>query len=128
MPSHELIKRTYEFAVAVGKLTEKLPFTILNRAYIGQIVRSSSSTYANYRASQRAKSDRDFINKLKIVEEECDETIGFLELLKAFNEQFGEEINLLIDEGNQLLKIFVASITTMRTKMALKKNTGMKDS
>ena len=107
MPSNDLINRTYAFAVAIGKLTEKLPLSIINRAYIAQIVRSSSSTYANYRASQRAKSDRDFLNKLKIVEEECDETIGFLELLKAFNEKFVEEINSLIDEGYQLLKIFV---------------------
>ena len=118
MPSNNLINRTFSFAVSVGKMTEKLPLSIINRAYIGQIVRSSSSTYANYRASQRAKSDRDFLNKLKIVEEECDETIGFLELLKAFNENAGSEINTLIEEGNQLLKIFVASITTMRWKMS----------
>jgi four helix bundle protein len=128
MPSNDLIKRSYEFAVAVGKLTEKLPLSMINRAYISQIIRSSSSTYANYRASQRAKSDRDFINKLKIVEEECDETIGFLELLKAFNEPSINEINALIDEGNQLLRIFVASITTMRMKLAEKKNAGKNDS
>jgi four helix bundle protein len=33
---------------------------------------------ANYRASQRAKSTADFINKLKIVEEEAYESNFFL--------------------------------------------------
>lgn len=122
MPANELITRTYTYAVAVGKMTEKLPQTAINRAYIAQIVRSSSSTYANYRASQRAKSERDFLNKLKIVEEECDETIGFLELLKAFNEPFENEIDPLIDEGCQLLRIFVSSITKMRSKITERQN------
>ena len=58
---------------------------------------------------------------MKIVEEECDETVGFLELLKAFNEIEREEIDILIDEGTQLLKIFVASINKMRDKLKIAK-------
>ena len=50
-------------------------------AYVNQLIRCSSSVGANYRASQRAKSTADFINKLKIVEEEADESHYFLELL-----------------------------------------------
>lgn len=122
MAINELINRTYLFAVKVGKLTEKLPLSLINRAYCAQIIRSSSSVYANYRAAQRAKSEKDFINKLKIVEEECDETVGFLELLKAFNEIEKEEIDILIDEGTQLLKIFVASINKMRDKLKYAKS------
>jgi four helix bundle protein len=118
MASKELIDRTFNFAVAVGKLTNELPANLINRSYCAQIIRSSSSVYANFRASQRAKSDRDFLNKLKIVEEECDETIGFLELLLAFNDDYEENINSLINEGNQLLRIVVASINTVKTKMA----------
>ena len=50
-------------------------------AYVNQLIKSSSSVGANYRASQRGKSTADFINKLKIVEEEADESHFFLEIL-----------------------------------------------
>lgn len=36
---------------------------------------------ANYRAACRAKSRADFINKLKIVEEEADESLYWIEFL-----------------------------------------------
>ena len=67
-------KRTKDFAINVAKLMRKLPDTLINRIYKGQIIRSSSYAGANYRASRRAKSKPDFINKLKIVEEELDKS------------------------------------------------------
>lgn len=70
--------RTFEFAVNVGRLILQLPYSVVNKEYFSQLVRCSSSVGANYRAAKRAKSDADFINKLKIVEEECDEAIYFL--------------------------------------------------
>ena len=107
-------RRTKLFAINVAKLTGKLPDTQVNRAYKGQIIRSSSSVGANYRASRRAKSKPDFINKLKIVEEELDESLFFLELLVEFNKLFETEINDLYQEGETLLKIIVASIVSSR--------------
>jgi four helix bundle protein len=64
------------------------------------LIRSSSSVGANYRAAQRAKSIADFINKLKIVEEETDETIYWLELFQEVLEPSNKEIKLLIIEAN----------------------------
>ena len=87
MPYRDLKQITFDFAVAIAKLIDLLPYTISNKAYFNQIVRSSSSVGANYRSSQRAKSTKDFLNKLKIVEEEADETIYFLELLKAITKK-----------------------------------------
>lgn len=118
----DIKQRTFAFAVAVGKLIERLPNTAINRAYSGQLIRSSSSVGANYRAAKRAKSDADFINKLKIVEEEADESVYFLELILVFNPGLEEQISLLIREGVVLIKIFVASIKTVRSK--LNKNSG----
>ncbi len=43
-----------------------------------QLIRCSSSVGANYRAVCRAKSNADFLNKLKIVEEELDEAMYYL--------------------------------------------------
>lgn len=114
----DLKQRTFDFAVSVAKLIDQLPNTISNRAYFSQIARCSSSVGANYRASQRAKSSKDFINKLKIVEEETDETIYFLELLSALNEQYCLLIEPLIKEGVEILRIIVASINTARRNMA----------
>jgi len=109
--------RTFAFAVNVGKLVGELPRTVVNSAYINQIVRCSSSVGANYRAARRAKSDADFLNKLKIVEEEADETIYFLELLNEFNKELNGKFVVLINEGTEILKIIVASINTTKEKI-----------
>ena len=114
MTTDEMKSRTKLFAINIAKLTMELPNTEINRPYIRQIIRSSSSVGANYRASRRAKSNADFINKLKIVEEELDETLFFLELLVEFNQNKRETIAQLFIEGETLLKIIVASIISSR--------------
>ena len=119
---NDLQKRTFEFAVAVAKLIEQLPNNVVNQIYFSQIIRSSSSVGANYRASQRAKSINDFLYKLKIVEEETDESIYFLELLAALNLSYLNLIQPLIDEGTQILKIIAASIRTTRARMQSEKS------
>lgn len=77
---------------------------------MNQLIRSSSSVGANYRASQRAKSTADFINKLKIVEEEVDESVYWLEIFEIIIQDNLEEIQILKKEGNEILDIMVASI------------------
>lgn len=114
MDSEGMKSRLKHFAINVAKLTQQLPDTLLNKIYKGQIIRSSSYAAANYRASQRAKSRPDFINKRKIVEEELDETMFFLEMLEEFNPQFSKELKTLWSEGEVLLKIIVASIVSSR--------------
>ncbi len=114
MDAEEMKRRTKLFAINIARLTEKVSDTQVNRVYKGQIIRSSSSVGANYRASRRAKSKPDFINKLKIVEEELDESLFFLELLLEFNKQFESEINDLYIEGETLLKIIVSTIISSR--------------
>jgi four helix bundle protein len=86
----------------------------LNRNYITQLIGSSSSVAENYRSVRRAKSKADFINKLKIVGEELDESPLFLELLHEFNQAKRERINKIHSEGEQLLKIIVATINSVR--------------
>lgn len=116
MNADELKSRTKEFAIVVGKLTQLLPENRINNAYCNQIVRSSSSVGANYRAARRAKSKPDHINKLKIVEEELDESLFFLELLLVFNPSFEERIKIIYNEGDTLLRIIVSTIITLRNK------------
>jgi four helix bundle protein len=74
MNSDELKLRFRKFSVRIIKMVDKLPNTISGRAIGSQVVRSVTSPVANYRAACRAKSEKDFLNKLKIVEEEVYET------------------------------------------------------
>ncbi len=85
MKYQDLKTRTLKFAASVWKLCDDLPNKYSYNAYSNQLIRSSSSVDANYRAALRGKSTADFINKLKIVEEEADETCYFLELLIEVN-------------------------------------------
>ncbi|RZK53268.1 MAG: four helix bundle protein [Pedobacter sp.] len=114
MNSDLLKARTKAYAISIGKLINTLPINVLNRNYSNQFVRCSSSVAANYRAACRAKSTADFLNKLKIVEEELDETMFFLELLEEFNTDIKVIIQDNWKEGNELLSIIVASIITVR--------------
>ena len=117
----DIIKRLKTLAVNTGKLCLKLPYNAVNKTYIGQIVRSSSSSSANYRAACRGKSKADFVNKLRIVEEELDETMHFYELLAEFNEEFKKELRELFKEANELLCIIVSSINTTIKNMSVEK-------
>ena len=117
----DLKQRTFLFAVSVSKLIGNLPNNPVNREHFRQVIRSSASVGANYRAARLARSDADFINKLKIVEEEADESIYFLELLVELNIDQKNIIVPLIAEGIEILKIIVASITTARGKSTQQK-------
>ena len=65
-------KRTKQIGIDIILLINQFPNSIATRAISNQIIRSATSIGANYRAACRAKSTADFINKLKIVEEETD--------------------------------------------------------
>lgn len=113
----EIIRRLKALAVNTGKLCLSMPYNVVNKTYIGQIVRCSSSASANYRAACRGKSKADFINKLRIAEEELDETMHFYELLAEFNENLKKELRALYKEANELLSIIVTSINTTLKNM-----------
>ena len=95
-------------------MVDKLPNTISGRAIGSLIVRSGTSPGANYRAACRAKSDKDFINKLKIVEEEVDETGYWIEIISD-SELIKPELLLEIQkETKELLAIITKSIITKK--------------
>jgi four helix bundle protein len=113
-----MLNRTKKFAIDCWILCSKLPKTREYNAYVNQLIRCSSSVGANYRAVQRAKSAPDFINKLKIVEEEADESHFFLELIQDITmiEQIvlNSEIEFLLKEANEITAIIVSSLKTAR--------------
>ena len=82
-----------------------------------QLFKSSSSVAANYRAVCRGKSESDFLNKLKIVDEEADESLFWLEFIKELEIECDKiELEKLIKEANELTSIFSAAIKTIKNK------------
>ena len=113
-------KRTKKFALDCWVLSSKLPKSREFNAYVSQLIRCSSSVGANYRALQRAKSNADFINKLKIIEEEADESLFFLELLNDVSTLQNLKLEIqfmpLIQEANEITAIIVSTLKTVRNK------------
>jgi len=122
MTADELKKRLKIFALRIIKLTESLPNNITGKTLGNQIIRSGTSPGANYRSACLGKSDKDFLNKLKMVEEELDETLYWLELIVESGLLKANLLDDLIKENQELFKIIVSSITTMKKKLNLKKN------
>ena len=86
----------------------------VGRHFRQTVVASGTSVGANYRAATRARSRADFIAKLGIAEEECDETIYWMDMLielKLIREHRTRELR---GEAEELLAIIVSSIKTPR--------------
>src|ERR1700691_4252969 len=81
MTRDEMKKKTKDYANRIVKLCESLSDDWISQTLGKQLLRSGTSVGANYRAVCRAKSGLDFINKLRIVEEERDESLFWMELL-----------------------------------------------
>lgn len=113
----ELKERLKVFAVRIVKLVDRLPNTAAGKAIGNQIVRSGTSPGANYRAACLGKSEKDFLNKLKMVEEELDETMYWLELIMELRLVKPELLESLYTENDELLRIIVKSVITMQERM-----------
>src|SRR6266550_4688353 len=114
MSTEDFRRRTFQFGIRVIRLTESLLKTDAARVIGKQLLRCATAVGANYRAAARARSRADFIAKMGIVEEECDETLYWLEMLIELRLINGSRPKNLRDEANEILSIVVASIKTAR--------------
>ena len=114
MTREEFKLRTKAYALRVIKLVDALPRDTVSKTLGHQLLRSGTSVAANYRASVRAKSPADFVAKMGIVEEECDESMFWMELLIESGRIKEERLSGLMREGGEILAISVASIKTAR--------------
>ena len=122
MNSTEFQDKTKRLGLHVIRFVEILPQNYTSRVIVNQILRCALSVGANYRAVCRAKSDKDFINKMKIVEEECDETIYWLEIIEESGLAKIEDVTPLKREAKEILAMIVASINTMSKNLKSKKS------
>ncbi|MFZ5819006.1 MAG: four helix bundle protein [Chloroflexota bacterium] len=116
MNEKEFKDKTKRVALGVIRLVEDLPNTKVADVLGRQVLRSATSIGANYRAACRAKSTADMINKLKIVEEESDETLYWFELLTESGIISPAKTPGLYKETDEILSMTVASIKTLRSR------------
>ena len=127
MDRSELQERMTDFAVRVIKMVDAMPSSVSGMAIARQVVRSGTSPSANYRAACIAKSDKDFINKLKMVEEELDETSHWLTLIMRSEMVKPTRVQPLYQECCELLSIIVKSIITTRNRLKTEESERMKN-
>ena len=116
MNPEEFKKRTKAFAIRVIQPVEALPRSRAGNVIGGQLLRCGTSVGANCRAACRARSSADFAAKMGIVEEECDESAYWTELLIEARIVKESRLSALLNETNEILSMVVASIRTSRKK------------
>jgi len=112
----DLEDRLIEFAVRIIEVAETLPKTVAGKHIGSQIVRSGTSPALNYGEAQAAESKADFIHKMKICLKELRETIVNLKIIKRKGYFKIERLELLLKENDELIAIFVRSISTAKGK------------
>lgn len=109
----DLEDRLIEFAVTILTATESLPETRQSTHLCNQLIRSGTAPALIYGEAQAAESPRDFVHKMKIGLKELRETMITLKIIarkKYLAEADG--VGLSINECNELISIFVASVKT----------------
>ena len=105
--------RTKKFVVDNIRFFRTLPKTEEAKIIGRQLLRSSSSVGANYRAACRARSQAEFHSKLSIVVEEADESAFWMEVLVEADVVTLPQLQPLLNEANQILKVTAAARKTV---------------
>ena len=110
--SDALIIRTRAFAKSVIQLCQRATDSDACNTQTEQLIDAATSVAANYRAACRARSKKEFIAKMGLVVEEVDESYGWLTLLVETSCLQQQEAGAVIQEADELTRIFVASYRT----------------
>lgn len=119
MKSDELKARAFAAAVRVVRFVEQLPNGPRTWTVGRQLLDSGTSQAAQYRSACRAQSKRDFISKMKRMEEEADESAFWLAVLRATGlpAELSSEGTKLEQEFDELTAIAVSSVKTARSRL-----------
>ncbi|MEA1898364.1 MAG: four helix bundle protein [Bacteroidota bacterium] len=99
-------KRTKKFAVDMIRFCDSLKPSKASSVITYQLVKSATSTGANYRAACKARSKNEFFSKICIVVEETDESEYWLEVIKdADLSNEDRELERLLMEAIEIIKI-----------------------
>lgn len=108
--------RTKKMAIETIKASRKISNDYAGQVVAKQLIRSSTSVAANYRAACRARSAAEFISKLGIVEEEADESCFWIELLMESELCSKQEFEAIYKEVKEITAIVTASGNTAKQR------------
>ena len=115
--TEKLKKRTKQLALDIIKLCDSLKESKAVNVITYQILKSSTSVGANYKAACRARSKAEFFSKLCIVVEEADETEYWLEIINEADLAKDKNVNIrLLKEANEILRIMTSAKNTTYRK------------
>lgn len=117
--TYDLEERLLRYSSRIIKIVEQLAKTKAGNHVASQLLRSGTSPYPNHGEAQAAESPKDFIHKLRISLKELRETQRWLKLIQhvpLINKP--ELLNDSLEETEELIKIFVASIKTAEKKQS----------
>lgn len=115
--NEHLRERTMSLAVNVREMLLSTEIKSIDRSIVNQLIRSSSSIAANYRAATRGRSDAEFFSKICIVVEESDETLFWVDYLIRINILNDIETKQIRKETEQLVKLFSTIKKSMKEKL-----------
>jgi four helix bundle protein len=115
-----LEQRLIDFAVRIVKLASRLPKTPAGKHIAGQILRSGTSPAPNYGEARGAESHADFVHKVRIVLKELNETSIWLHVIERSRILKPELLTEIIQENNELCRIFTTSLKTARKRTNVK--------
>ena len=116
---YDLASRLLEFSLHVVRIVEQLPNTRTGNHVAGQLLRAGTSPCSNHAEAQSAESPKDFVHKMRVALKELRETLRWLRLIQQVPLiSPSEQLNHLLQENDELIRIFVVSIRTAEKNQA----------
>jgi four helix bundle protein len=109
----DLEDRLLDFAARIIRVRESMKPTPAGRHVGDQLLRSGTSPFANHGEAEGAESLNDFVHKLRICYKELRESRRWMRLAqRADLLDQPERLTPLLDEADELIRIFAASLRT----------------
>jgi len=113
---YNLETRLLEYSASIVRLIEQLANNRAGNHVAGQLLRSGTAALPNHGEAQAAESTADFIHKMKICLKELRESYRWLLLVRRVPlVECKSDVDLIISETDELIRIFVKSIQTAQT-------------
>jgi four helix bundle protein len=116
MQKQDFAERTMQLGLRAIRVVESLPNSETARIIGNRLLRAGTAIGVNYCSALRGRSRADFIAKMGIVEEECDEALYWMQMLIEAGIVKLSRLTELMDEANEIIAIVVTSIRTARAR------------